>query len=142
MAIVEVSTRRDKALPWLLTVYGAASLLHFAHNAEFLPAYPNLPPWLSAAQIYLMWCVITGAGLLGYVLYRRGRQRIGLAVLVVYVAVGFDGLLHYSRAPFHAHTPAMNFTILFEAVAAALLLIVLVGIGARVFRVTNSSESV
>ena len=31
----------------LLFVYLAASLLHFAHNAEFLGDYPNLPTWLT-----------------------------------------------------------------------------------------------
>jgi hypothetical protein len=43
-------------------------------------------------------------------------------VLAVYAALGCDGLLHYTRAPMEAHTAAMNFTIWFEVVAAALLL--------------------
>jgi hypothetical protein len=123
-----------RALPWLLLLYGAASLLHFAHNAEFLADYPNLPPGLSRSEVYLAWCAITAAGLAGYVLYRRGRELIGLAVLIAYAVVGFDGLLHYGRAPLHAHTPTMNFTILSEVVAATLLLIALVQIAAETLR--------
>jgi hypothetical protein len=49
----------------------------------------------------------------------------------VYAAAGFDGLLHYTRAPFGAHTPMMNFTIWFECVAAALLLIAIAASAAK-----------
>jgi len=101
----------------------AASLLHFVHNAEYLGDYPNLPPWLTRVGIYLAWCGQTAVGILGYALYRSGRRLFGLALLGIYAGFGFDGLLHYTRAPFDAHTTAMNFTIWFEVVAAALLLI-------------------
>ena len=37
-------------------------------------------------------------------------RRLGLVVLALYAAVGFDGLLHYTRAPFAAHTGTMNLT--------------------------------
>jgi len=43
-----------------------------------------------------------------------------------YPSLGFDGLLHYTRAPIAAHTHGMNFTIGFEVVAAAILLLYLV----------------
>ena len=33
----------SRPLPWLLALYGLASLAHFIHNAEYLGAYPNLP---------------------------------------------------------------------------------------------------
>jgi hypothetical protein len=33
----------------------AASLLHFAHNAQYLAQYPNLPPSWSRAEVYLAW---------------------------------------------------------------------------------------
>ena len=99
-----------------------ASLVHFTHNAEYLTDYPNLPPWLTRGGVYLAWIGETSLGLLGYVLYRFGWRLTGLALVGVYAAFGFDGLLHYTRAPFEAHTTAMNFTILFEVAAAALLL--------------------
>lgn len=113
----------ERALPWLLVAYCAASLLHFSHNAEYLAHYPNLPAWLSRSQVYLAWLMILAIGVVGYVLYRRAQRLIGLITLAVYAGLGFDGLLHYMRAPFAAHTAAMNFTIWSEAVAAAALLV-------------------
>ena len=110
-----------RALPWLLLLYCAASLLHFAHNAEYLADYPNLPDSFSRSGVYLAWLSILAIGVLGYALYRRGRYLAGLIVLAVYAGFGFDGLLHYTLAPFAAHTIAMNFTIWTEVIAAALL---------------------
>jgi hypothetical protein len=110
-------------LTGVLLLYAAASLLHFAHNAEYLGDYPNLPDWLTRGGVYLAWGAQTAVGLLGYLLYRRGWRLIGLILLGIYACFGFDGLLHYTRAPFDAHTTAMNFTILFEVLAAALLLV-------------------
>jgi hypothetical protein len=40
-------------LPALLLLYAGTSLLHFAHNARYLTDYPNLPPWLSQADVCL-----------------------------------------------------------------------------------------
>jgi hypothetical protein len=105
-----------------LLLYCAASLVHFAHNAEFLEDYPNLPAWLSRAQVYAVWVGITAIGIAGYVLHRLGHGLVGLIVVAVYAGLGFDGLLHYGRAPFAEHTAGMNFSILFEVVAAGLLL--------------------
>jgi hypothetical protein len=106
----------------LLLLYVAASLVHFAHNAEYLAAYPNLPTWLSRSDVYLVWLGLAAVGVGGYALYRSGWRLVGLLLLGVYAAFGFDGLLHYTRAPFAAHTAAMNFTIWFEVAAAGLLL--------------------
>mgnify|MGYP003694258221 CR=1 FL=1 len=101
------------------------------HNAEYLGGYPNLPAWLSRSQIYGAWCGITAVGLVGYTLYRRGRAFIGLWLLVLYASLGFDGLLHYRRAPLAAHTVAMNLTIWSEVAAAALALVAVVTVAAR-----------
>jgi hypothetical protein len=106
-----------------LLLYLAASLLHFTHNAEYLADYPNLPAWLSRADVYLVWLGSAAVGVGGYALYRNGRQLAGLLLIGAYAVFGFDGILHYFRAPFTAHTPAMNFTIWFEVAAAALLLV-------------------
>ena len=115
----------------LLPLYIAASLLHFSHNAEYLSNYPNLPTWVSRANIYLIWLGMTAAGCLGFLLYRKRRALIGLIVLGLYATLGFAGLLHYTRAPFSAHTAAMNFTILLEASIAVALLAVTVVAGCR-----------
>ena len=105
----------------MLVVYGLASLVHFVHNAEYLEYYPNLPSWLSRGQIYAVWLGITAIGVVGYVIHRAGYRLIGLGVVAAYAALGFDGLLHYGRAPFAEHSAAMNFSILFEVAAAATL---------------------
>jgi hypothetical protein len=105
-----------------LLLYLAASLLHFAHNAEYLADYPNLPAWLTPSGIYLTWIAQAAVGIGGFVLYSAGWQIPGLILIGLYSAFGFDGLLHYSRAPLDAHSFGMNFTIWFEVAAAAILL--------------------
>lgn len=112
-----------QVLPGLLVLYAAASLLHFVHNAEYLALYPNLPVSWSRADVYLAWCAVTMVGLLGYLLFRAGYRRPGLTALAIYGALGFAGLLHYTRAPIAHHTATMNLTIWTEVAAAALLLI-------------------
>ena len=115
--------RESAWLDGLLLLYVAASLLHFVHNAEYLADYPNLPTWLSRADVYLVWLALAAIGAAGWALYRFGQRLAGLLLIGTYAAVGFDGLLHYTRAPLAAHTQAMNFTIWFEVAAAALLLL-------------------
>jgi hypothetical protein len=119
------------ALPGLLLLYGVASLVHFAHNAEFLADYPNLPTWLTRVQVYAVWIGITAIGVIGYVLARARYPRAGLSLLTVYAVLGLDGLAHYGRAPFASHTAMMNFTILFEVGAAIAVLAAIVAIVAR-----------
>jgi len=111
-----------RALPWLLLLYCAASLLHFWHNAEYVADYPNLPRWITGASVYATWLVIALFGLTGYLLFRRRHRMVGLGLLAVYAAFGFDGLLHYTRAPLSAHTLAMNVTILAEVITAGVAL--------------------
>lgn len=110
-----------KLLLGLLLLYGLASLIHFAHNAEFLVEYPNMPSGLSRSHIYIAWLAVTAIGLCGYVLWRYGHEILGLCVIAAYAALGFDGLAHYALAPFAAHSIPMHGTILVEVVAAASL---------------------
>ena len=120
-------TKRNKlqidGLLVLLLAYCAASLLHYAHNAAFLDQYPNMPAWLSPLGVYAAWLAGTAIGVVGYFLTRSGRWLAGLALVAVYGALGFDGLSHYSLAPFSAHTFTMNLTILLEAATALLVLV-------------------
>ena len=130
MSLPESFQRNGWLLPGLLLLYFAASLLHFTHNAEYLGDYPNLPLSMTRGGVYLAWCGVTSIGVLGFLLYRSQWRIIGLALLGIYAALGFDGLLHYTRAPMEAHTAAMNFTIWFEVVAAALLLVAVLTLAA------------
>lgn len=114
--------RGSKTLLWVFVLYAAATLLHFAHNAEYIAQYPHLPPSWSRADVYIAWCCVMALGLLGYGLYRFGHRRVGLMALGLYAILGFGGLLHYTRAPMAHHSRMMNVTIWVEAVAGALLL--------------------
>lgn len=116
-------TRSRHILHALLLLYAFASLIHFIHNAQFLPDYPGLPASWSAAGVYGAWVVMTVIGVTGWLVLSRGQETIGLLVLAVYASAGLDSLGHYVVAPFDAHTTSMNATILFEVTAAALVLI-------------------
>jgi hypothetical protein len=118
-----VNSNSQRALLVLLLFYGAASLVHFVHNAELIAEYPNLPASWTRADIYLGWIALTSIGLTGWLLVSRGYRRTGLLVLAAYAALGIDSLGHYWLAPLTAHSPAMNLTILVDVAAAALVLI-------------------
>ena len=128
MTVAFPPRRAIQMMPWFLALYAGASLLHFTHNAEYLAQYPNLPASWTRADIYLAWCCVTAVGVLGSLLYRGGASRVGLTLLVIYAGFGFDGLLHYTRAPIAHHSVAMNFTIWAEVAAATLFLINVAGV--------------
>lgn len=106
----------------LVAVYFCASLGHFSHNATFICTYPNLPTWLTTAQVYGAWAAITAVGAAGLVLLRQRFFALGLGAVAVYAALGFDGLGHYALAPIQFHSLGANVSILSEVAAAALLL--------------------
>jgi putative acetyltransferase len=112
-----------RTLPWTLALAVGASLVHFAHNAQYLTDYPNLPAAWSPAEVYGAWCALTALGLVGWGVYRHGRERAGLTALAVYAVCGFGGLLHYTRAGLTQHSLTMNLTIWGEAAAGLLLLV-------------------
>jgi len=120
--MVRSSSRIPGYLLVLLMVYGVASLIHFAHNAEFVFDYPNLPVWLTRSKVYLAWVAITAVGAAGIALLKLRLRVPGLVLIAGYAALGFAGLDHYWVAPFSAHSLAMNATIGFEVAAAAVLL--------------------
>jgi hypothetical protein len=106
----------------LVLAHGAASLLHFAHNAAFLGDYPNMPGWISPAGVYGAWLAEAAVGALGVLLLLRG-QGAGLVLIGIYAVLGLGGLDHYTLAPVSAHTLAMNATIWLETATAIALLI-------------------
>lgn len=118
----------------LVAIYCAASLIHFVHNAQFIADYPNLPAWLTSAKVYLAWIAVTSVGAIGVAVALSGRRTLGLVLIAAYAALGFAGLDHYTRAPLSAHTLAMNATIAFEVVAAAVLMAVSIALLSRSVR--------
>jgi hypothetical protein len=119
----QASSRIPGTLLVLLSVYCAASLVHFAHNAEFLAYYPNLPAWLTRWQVYASWLLVTSVGVAGVMLLKFGFRTLGFLLVAAYAGLGFAGLDHYFVAPMSAHTLAMNATIWFEVVAASMVFV-------------------
>jgi len=121
----------SKRLIALSAVYMVASLVHFAHNAEFLVDYPNLPETWTRAGVYSGWVGMTVVGAIGLFLVTRGYRVVGLLLIAVYSILGMDSLGHYVVAPISAHTVVMNLTIMLELSTAALVLIEVVrhGVG-------------
>jgi hypothetical protein len=118
---------RDRALLTFMVLYGAASLVHFVHNAAYFELYPNMPTWLTPLGVLASWLVIAGTGTIGYWLFRKGFAAFGLAATTLYATFGFAGLDHYAIAPVAAHSMAMNATIIGEVIAASALLLVTAG---------------
>ena len=114
---------KARLLPGLLLAYGAASLVHFIHNAEFLPDYPGLPATWTRAGVYGAWLAMTAVGIAGWLLAASRYRPAGLLLLAAYAMAGLDSLGHYVVAPFSAHSAAMNATILIEVAAAGLVLV-------------------
>lgn len=104
-----------------LGLYFIASLTHFAHNAEFIAIYPNLPVWMTRESVYKAWLVVCLPGVLGLALRSLGWLRSGALLLALYGALGLAGLLHYTLALCGEHTLATNLTIWFEVLTGAVL---------------------
>ncbi len=116
----------------LAALYAAASLVHFAHNAEYIAFYPSMPSWLTREHVYLAWLAVASVGALGWLLIRVKRPALGLLVLGAYGALGLGGLAHYTLALCSEHTLAANLTIWAEASAGlALLLLCFLTLGKR-----------
>jgi hypothetical protein len=118
---------RQPLLPspmWVLVaVYFVASLTHFAHNAEYIAFYPNMPAWLDREEVYLAWLAVSGVGVAALFTARAGWPVAAAVLLAVYGALGLDGLGHYTLALCSEHTLATNLTIWFEVVTGLAVLL-------------------
>jgi hypothetical protein len=116
-----IFSRLPKHVWILVALYFLASLTHFIHNAEYIAFYPNMPGWITRAQVYLVWLAITSAGVIGIALLGLRLEIAAALILAAYGALGFYGLAHYTLALCSEHTLAMNLTIWFEVITGALL---------------------
>lgn len=115
--------RRSPRLGVLMAVYFAASLAHFAHNAEYIAFYPGMPGWVSRETVYLVWLGVTGVGAAGLLAAWLGAQSLGLLLVGAYGALGLDGLGHYTLALCSEHTLGANVSIWAEVLAGGGLLL-------------------
>lgn len=105
----------------LLALYFIASLTHFAHNAEYIAYYPNMPASITRETVYWAWLAVSSLGVAGLVVSRVGWHAVGALFIMAYGACGLDGLLHYTLALCAEHTLATNLTIWFEVLAGVAL---------------------
>jgi hypothetical protein len=105
----------------LLSLYGVASFVHFAHNAEYIASYPNMPLWLSRENVYLAWLAVSGVGLMAVAFALAGWRVAAALSFALYGGLGLDALGHYGLARCSQHTLTMNLTIWAEALAGAAL---------------------
>jgi hypothetical protein len=117
-----MSSAERRSLLIVLLIFGAASLVHFIHNAELIRDYPGLPPSWTRSGVYVAWFGMTAVGACGWSLLSYGHEVAGLLVLESYALLGLDSLGHYAVAPFSAHSTMMNVTILMEVATAAFVL--------------------
>jgi hypothetical protein len=88
-----------RLLPLLFWTAVAVSIVHYADNFANYSDYPHgSGPEPSAALILIAWFVLTPFGLAGYMLYRRGENRRGALLLIVYSTSGLVGIGHYAVA--------------------------------------------
>ena len=107
---------------WLLLVlFFTANLAHFAHNAEFIAYYPNMPRWITRETVYWTWLAGASLGVAGLLLCRLRLPRLGALLLAAFGATGLAGLLHYTLALCSEHTWVSNVTIWAEVASGFLL---------------------
>jgi hypothetical protein len=107
----------------LMAVYFAASLAHFAHNAEYIAFYPGMPGWVSRETVYRVWLGVTSVGAAGLLAAWLGAQSLGLLLVGAYGALGLDGLGHYTLALCSEHTLGANVSIWAEVLAGGAVLL-------------------
>jgi hypothetical protein len=142
MHLTVVSPKVPRHVLALVIVYLVASLAHFAHNAEYIAFYPNMPSWLTPEKVYLAWLGVTCLGVSGLAVSRFGLHAIGALLVSVYGAFGLDGLAHYTLALCSEHTLATNVTIWFEAIAGLLLMFAsALWLGRRLSRPSSAADA-
>ena len=78
----------------LLVASIVSTAIHYTDNAVYIEDYPQ-PGWLTEAQIYASWAVLTAIGIVGYRLYRAGRWLPAHVLLLIYSYTGVSSLGHY-----------------------------------------------
>lgn len=103
MSVIDrpVAARGERgALPGtdaLLRILVAGILLtsvHYADNYLYFDEYPQ-PVSLTRTSVWAGWLLLTGFGIAGYLLHRKGHRAPALVCLVVYSYTGTSSLGHY-----------------------------------------------
>jgi hypothetical protein len=91
----------ERAVGILTPLFLAAVAVSVVHYADNVVNYADFPqdgslPDPSRALVGLSWFLFTGAGVAGYVLFRRAPSALALALLAFYSGSGLVGFGHYT----------------------------------------------
>jgi hypothetical protein len=107
----------------LLAANLVASALHFGDNTLRFSEYPE-PPWITGPHVVdALWLLITPLLGVGWYLARRERRWAAVGVLWTFGVLSMFALGHYFYASPLSLSLRINFLILLEASAAALLIV-------------------
>src|SRR4051812_9280356 len=92
--------RATRVLHVILLAAFVASVGHYTDNYVRFDRYPPADDgFVGRPLIWQSWLLFTIAGVVGYVLYRRGRPVGAAFLLVVYAVAGLISPLHYTEGP-------------------------------------------
>ena len=104
---------------------------HFADNYISIDTYPQ-PEWVTRAVVVVSWPLLTGLGIAGLWLYRRGRFALAHPLLLGYAYTGLSSLGHFiSGSPDEFTTRGLVSVLIDGAAGSAVLAITLWSILAR-----------
>jgi hypothetical protein len=92
------SRSRGPLLLWLVAITIISSVFHYADNFLRYEKYPQADPafiHVTKPMIWQAWLVFTALGVIGYMLYRRGRPVAGGVCLALFSVGGLISPLHY-----------------------------------------------
>ncbi|MFL5845816.1 MAG: hypothetical protein ACJ762_14105 [Solirubrobacteraceae bacterium] len=90
--------RAVRLLTVLLAAAIAVSVIHYVDNYVNYADFPSDGPLPdpSRALVGASWFAFTAAGVVGYILFRRGPSTLALSLLAVYSGSGLVGFGHYT----------------------------------------------
>jgi hypothetical protein len=107
-------------------VVGASVVLtafHFGDNYFSIETYPQ-PDWITGAVVLASWPLFTALGVVGYLLYRRGRFGEAHAFLIAYSYTGLSSLGHFLSGSPEEFTTRGLISIFIDGAAGAAVLAV------------------
>ena len=104
---------------------------HFTDNYVSIETYPQ-PGWVTRPVVVVSWLVLTGIGLAGLWLHRRGRFALAHAFLLAYSYTGLSSLGHFlSGSPGEFTTRGLISVLIDGAAGSAVLAVTVWSIIAR-----------
>jgi hypothetical protein len=120
------SRARPPFLLWLVGLTIVSSVFHYADNFLRYEQYPQSDPALihvTKPMIWQAWLVFTALGVIGYMLYRRGRPVGAGMCLALFSIGGLISPLHYLGNPLSGFDALQHTFILADGVLGLAVLV-------------------